>query len=354
MLLISSASDLPTTYHGTANRSSIYLTFQPGPTPAVFHSKFDEEHVYNRELIAQSYSLSLIKQYKWLVTFGSFSRLYPFVNWMKGVSIGSFVRFYGPRYGGTLGATQRMRDEFFQGRLEELIESTGEKKDDVMQTSVSYRKPITCHLFASSAILNSFVDSQTLGNEPIPPTSLRSELLTFLLAGADTVAAGLCASIFHILQSPDAVTKILAETTSARKASYLSSPAQCLEILQHCPLLVACIKESMRVCHSFPNILPRLVSQESPLVLSDGREVPPGTEGLSNPWVFHHDSAVYGEYAEVWRPERWCKEGAEILESLNFTFGFGIRVYLGKDIAMMKTMKGVLAVGFFLVWWLWE
>jgi cytochrome P450 len=192
----------------------------------------------------------------------------------------------------------------------------------------------------------SFIDFRTPDHDHLPPTFLRAELLTFLLAGADTIASGLCASLFLILSSsPSVEPAILAELADARAAHHLSPAPQFLEILHHCPFFVACVRESMRLSPAVPNILPRLVSAESPLVLSDGKEVPGGTEVASNPWISHRDAASFGEDAEIWRPQRWLEDGAEVLERLNFTFGFGSRVCLGKEIALMEILKGVLAVG---------
>ena len=77
---------------------------------------------------------------KWLVTFGFFSRLHPLVSWMKQTFIGSLVRYYGPRYGGTLGASQRLRNELLQDRLDS--DAKNSKKHDLMQRSVlSENKP---------------------------------------------------------------------------------------------------------------------------------------------------------------------------------------------------------------------
>lgn len=56
------------------------------------------------------------------------------------------------------------------------------------------------------------------------------------------------------------------------------------------------------------------------------------------------DKAIHGTDADAWRPERWLEEGAEVLERFSFTFGFGGRVCLGRDIALMEIYKGAMAV----------
>jgi cytochrome P450 len=178
--------------------------------------------------------------------------------------------------------------------------------------------------------------------------SLRAELTTLLLAGADTIATAACSAIIHILQSPMALAKLLCEHKGARDLGLLSPIPQQAEVLEHCPYYVACVKESMRICPSVQSIFPREVMPDQALVL-EGKVIPPGTEVACNPWIIHRDRKIYGADADVWRPERWLEnngEAGKVLEKYNLALGYGSRICLGRDLGMMQLLKFPLMVSF--------
>ena len=69
--------------------------------------------------------------------------------------------------------------------------------------------------------------------------------------------------------------------------------------------------------------------------------VPEGAEITSHAYAMQRDKGLYGEDAEVFRPERWLESEKKSfeLEAAQFTFGVGPRVCLGKDIALMELYK---------------
>jgi cytochrome P450 len=172
---------------------------------------------------------------------------------------------------------------------------------------------------------------------------VKAEAMVILLAGAGTTGATIQTLVMYLLNSPSTFAKVMSEVDSATKRGLLSYPIpQYSEIQAHLPYYIACIHETMRLCPSVPNLMPRLVSPGG--IELGGKFVPEGIEVTSNPYIAHRDKAIYGEDAEEFRPERWLESESKAKEyaKYNFAFGYGSRICLGKDIAMMEVCKGSL------------
>ena len=69
-----------------------------------------------------------------------------------------------------------------------------------------------------------------------------------------------------------------------------------------------------------------------------GHYVPGGTIVGCNPWVIQRDVAIFGDYVDTYRPERWLRDAGAVKEMTRtmFQFGRGNHVSLGKNIALLE------------------
>lgn len=194
-------------------------------------------------------------------------------------------------------------------------------------------------------LLQTFLDAKDEDGKPLDTDYVKAEILLVLLAGADTTGTAFQAVLHYLFHNPQCYEKMMAEIDNATRKGLLSRIPQYTEVQQHCPYYNAVIKESMRLCPSAPNIFPRLVSE--PGIDLFGKFAPAGVEITCNPWFVARDESLYGEDARTFRPERWIEDSKEKVkdyEKYSFVFGYGGRVCLGKDVAMMEMAKGPLLV----------
>ena len=247
-------------------------------------------------------------------------RMYPFWRWLMSTWLARYTTTPVQD-----NAISGVFEEIYEKRLQALtlgMDSEKENKKDADRASLL------------RTILEMQAQESAIATAPLDANWIKSEANFHFLAGIDVTAAGCQSILAYILSNQEVYKRVVDEIDG-----FPEMVAQQTDILSHCPYYVACIQEALRLCPPTPNILPRLVSP--PGMEIDGRYVPSGTEIGCIPWIVNRDPLLYGNDAEVFRPERWLGtlEERKLLTRYSETFGYGSRSCLGKDLAMLILHK---------------
>ncbi|KAK7184163.1 hypothetical protein DPSP01_001198 [Paraphaeosphaeria sporulosa] len=174
---------------------------------------------------------------------------------------------------------------------------------------------------------------------PLTPVQKRSHVTLLIQAGADTTGTALGSILRFITTTPGVFDRARAEIDEADRAGHLSTPILYEETRRYLPYFVACIKEGVRLNPSATNLFARITPKGGKVI--DGHFIPEGAEITTYAYVMQRDKKFYGEDANDFRPERWLEseKRSNELEAVQFSFGMGPRICIGKDIAYMEMFK---------------
>lgn len=185
--------------------------------------------------------------------------------------------------------------------------------------------------------------------EKYPETMTDRRIATFtntnISAGSDTTAIALREIVYRLLSHLGALERFLGELSTVLQVrpedADRQKPVTWLEG-QSMTFFQAMVKECLRLHPPLGQLVPRKVPDGGIEIC--GRFIPGGTEVGCNAWTVHRDVKVYGQDAHEFNPERWLNASPEQLramEAVNFAFGGGPRVCLGKNIALLEISKVV-------------
>lgn len=191
-------------------------------------------------------------------------------------------------------------------------------------------------------MLTSFMKNGIAGAE------LKTEVILQIVAGSDTTAAAIRGTMLYVLTNPR-VYKVLQSEIDEAVAAGWASPAP--DIISHAqakrlPYLQAVIKEGIRIFPPVTDPLGRDTPPGGDTVTIDGEEVflPGGISVFPSFVAMHRDKRIFGEDADVFRPERWLDESDRArLDAMkrvhDLEFAHARYLCLGKSIAMMELSK---------------
>ncbi|KAI1484891.1 cytochrome P450 [Biscogniauxia mediterranea] len=191
----------------------------------------------------------------------------------------------------------------------------------------------------------------------VPRRQCESEVLMQIVLGSDTTATAIRCTMLNIITAPHVYYRLQKEIDDAVAAGKVSSPiradeAKDLEYLQ------AVIYEGLRINLAFTGLTMKKVPPGGDTL--DGRFVPAGTRVAQSILAIQRDKEVFGDDAELFRPERWLpghdgerKEDGEdgkgeeawenkkrnMVQTVELVFGSGRWGCSGKTVAFLEMNK---------------
>lgn len=171
-------------------------------------------------------------------------------------------------------------------------------------------------------------------------TYLRDIVISFLLAGRDTVASALTSFFWLLSNHPKVGAAIRSE---ADKIIGPDQEVTSFEQMQELHYLQAAVHESMRL---YPPIQFDSKFCQEDDVLPDGTFVQRGTRVTYHPYAMGRIEGIWGPDCLEFKPERWLKDGVFFPENpFKYpVFQAGIRVCLGKEMALMEFKSVALSL----------
>ncbi|XP_022842738.1 cytochrome P450 94C1-like [Olea europaea var. sylvestris] len=169
---------------------------------------------------------------------------------------------------------------------------------------------------------------------------LRDIVVSFLLAGRDTVASVLTSFFWLMANHPEVEATILVE---ADRVIGQNKGITSYEQMKELHYLHAAMYESMRL---YPPIQfdSKFCLEDD--VLPDGTPVKKGRRVTYHPYAMGRSEELWGTDCLEFKPERWLKDGVFFQENpFKFpVFQAGIRVCLGKEIALVELKSVALSL----------
>ncbi|XP_078448044.1 cytochrome P450 704C1-like [Wolffia australiana] len=242
----------------------------------------------------------------------------------------------------TLRKNVRFIDDFTYRIIEEKMERMAEANsaNDLCSSEEKMKK---------ENILSRFLLERENEPDKISKTYLKDIILNFLIAGKDTTASVLSWFFYMMCKNKEIQRRVAEEVDSVSGPSSGGSPVAefteklCRDV-EYLPFLHAALNETLRLYPGVPQDPKMCFSDDT---LPSGFDVRAGDIVVYMPYSMGRLKELWGEDAEVFRPERWLEEDGSLRHESPFkftAFQAGPRVCLGREFAyrQMKTIVATL------------
>lgn len=167
------------------------------------------------------------------------------------------------------------------------------------------------------AFLSKFLSKYSEDPTKFTQAHIVASCISNIVAGSDTTAISLSAILYHLLRTRQCLERLRDEIDTFQSNGLLSDQPTFKET-QQMPYLQAVIKEALRMHPATGLPLERVVPRGG--IEIAGRLFPEGSIVGVNTWVEHRKPVMFGDDADVFRPERWLIDDAETLSLMNRHF----------------------------------
>ncbi|KAI0112223.1 cytochrome P450 [Nemania sp. FL0031] len=175
----------------------------------------------------------------------------------------------------------------------------------------------------------------------VSPQQCQPEIIAQIFGGTDTAAYAIRATMLNVMTSPHVYARLQAEIDAAIANGRIRSRPAKAEEVQQLPYMQAVVREGLRFNPPSTGLFSKQVPAEGDTF--DGRFLPGGTRVAVNIIAIQRSKEVFGQDADVFRPERWLEASSEkhreMSQTVDQVFGWGRWQCLGKPIAMLELNK---------------
>jgi cytochrome P450 len=183
---------------------------------------------------------------------------------------------------------------------------------------------------------------------PMGPREVRDEIVTFLVAGHETVASALTWALVLLSTHPDVADRVAAEATEVLGTSGHGAHASegmpdevGVDVLAHLVLARAVVDEAMRL-----NPPAWLITRRTEAELElGGRAIPAGSLLILSPWIVHRHREAWLD-PERFDPDRFLDPAVRAgpARSAFVPFGAGPRMCIGRDFAYAEAVLALALI----------
>ena len=200
------------------------------------------------------------------------------------------LRLLSSRQAGGVAYVGQFAEEAIAERKRDLLDPTHNEND-----SHQAGRP--------STFLEKVLEAQASDPEKMTPYDVTMVCRSNVAAGSDTTGITLAATLYYLHNTPRALQKLRQEVQECEARRQQSTRCFTFKESQEMPYLQAVIKETLRIHPAAGLPFWRDVPEHG--VEISGYAIPPDSVVGINPWCAHRNVKVFGQDANVYRPERW-------------------------------------------------